>query len=118
MTTEPLAWEQGDASGDTSPAALAALRTTMLSAVQRDDMAAIPAGLQRYQALLEAVLRRHALTPDHLARFESEHNRFHEQLRAMLLTTRFAIRKEIERVRVSRSYGTSERARQSIDISG
>lgn len=100
-------------------AALPKLRSAMLKAVRDEDYLTLQALLPEYQTSLEAAaVPAKNLTPDRLLRMETEHARFHEQLRATLMTTRISLRLELERVKASRQYQSDVTTTQAVDVSG
>lgn len=117
-------------SGETDPAGEAAsaaesgvrtlprIRARLLEALCREDFRTIQQELPHYQDLLEKAARSGAVTPDRLARLESEHHRFHEQLRATLLTTRIRLRLDLERLTVARQYLDDDGKLDGIDLQG
>ncbi len=94
------------------------LRARLLEALNREDFPTIQRELPQYQELLEEAARSGTMSPERQARLESEHQRFHEQLRATLLTARISLRLEIERVRASRQYTSGSDAHEAIDLHG
>ncbi len=98
--------------------ALARLRGKLLQAINQEDFRTVQQELPSYQDLLEQVVRHDSLPPERLARLESEHQRFHEQLRATLLTTRIALRLDLERVRAAQQYASADMGTDTIDLKG
>lgn len=113
-TTEAL---EPQASSETLHA-LARLRGRLLQALSREDFRTVKQDLPQYQELLEQVVRQGSMNPERLSRLEAEHQRFHEQLRATLLTTRITLRLELERVRAAQQYVPTETSPEAIDLQG
>ncbi|MCW5962593.1 MAG: hypothetical protein KIT83_01035 [Bryobacterales bacterium] len=104
--------------GEAVPLSLPRMRARLLEALNREDFRTIQRELPHYQGLLEADTRNGVTTPERLARLEAEHQRFHEQLRATLLTARISLRLEIERVRASRQYAEEDSAPDAVSFHG
>lgn len=100
------------------PPSLPRMRARLLEALNREDFRTIQRELPHYQELLEAAARSGVMSPERLARLELEHQNFHEQLRATLLTTRIALRLEIERVRASRQYAEDDSDSDAVCLHG
>ncbi|MCU0932727.1 MAG: hypothetical protein MUE43_13215 [Serpentinimonas sp.] len=98
--------------------ALARLRGRLLQALSNEDFRTVKQELPGYQELLQQVVQQGSMNPERLSRLEAEHQRFHEQLRATLLTTRITLRLELERVRAAQQYITNESAADAIDLRG
>lgn len=95
---------------------LPGLRSLALDAVQHDQLTNLPKILERYRRALEAAARAKAGNTESLSRLESEHAQFQDHLRTRLLALRFSIQKDLERLSISKRYGTSEKITQGVDM--
>lgn len=113
LDVEPSTLLDGD-----SARTLPRVRARLLDALRREDFCTIQAELPAYQELLVQAAEAGGLSQERLARLEAEHHRFHEQLRATLLTTRIRLRIDLERLIGARLYLQEERRSEGIDVRG
>jgi hypothetical protein len=97
---------------------LPSVRVRILEALRREDVDTIRQELPHYQDLLQQAIEQSPTSAERMMRLEAEHQRFHEQLRASLLTMRIALRLDLERVRAAKQYQSSGKASAAIDMEG